>query len=114
MQHRFQLFAHRAMTERDYGGWLAVSIVGDAVMRGRQTSPAGMRAYLRSDDFLVAGFKGQGLTFRSWDQQLRQPVLIAQPLMVISMSPQSGFLHPGNTTDTLGFDQPETQCRLAH
>ncbi|HXS20390.1 MAG TPA: ABC transporter substrate-binding protein [Steroidobacteraceae bacterium] len=114
MQHRFELFAHRPMTERDYGGWLAVSIVGDAVMRGRTVSPAGIRAYLRSDNFLIAGFKGQGLTFRSWDQQLRQPVLIAQPLMVISLSPQSGFLHPGNTTDTLGFDQPETQCRMAH
>jgi ABC transporter substrate binding protein (PQQ-dependent alcohol dehydrogenase system) len=112
MQNRFQLFAHRAMTERDYGGWLAVNIVGDAVMRGRQTSPAGMRAYLRSDGFLVAGFKGEGLTFRTWDQQLRQPVLLAQPLMVVSMSPQNGFLHPGNTSDTLGFDQPETQCRL--
>ncbi|HZT04853.1 MAG TPA: ABC transporter substrate-binding protein [Steroidobacteraceae bacterium] len=114
MQHRFELFAHRQMTERDYGGWLAVNIVGDAVMRGRTVSPAGIRAYLRSDRFLVAGFKGQGLTFRSWDQQLRQPVLIAQPLMIVSISPQSGFLHPGNTTDTLGFDQPETQCRLAH
>jgi ABC transporter substrate binding protein (PQQ-dependent alcohol dehydrogenase system) len=113
MQHRFQLFAHRQMTERDYGGWLAVSIVGDAVMRGNTTSPAGIRAYLRSGRFLIAGFKGQGLTFRTWDQQLRQPVLIAQPLMVISMSPQNGFLHPGNTADTLGFDQPETQCRLA-
>jgi ABC transporter substrate binding protein (PQQ-dependent alcohol dehydrogenase system) len=112
MQNRFRLFAHRDMTERDYGGWLAVNIVGDAVMRGRQTSPAGMRAYLRSDGFLVAGFKGEGLTFRTWDQQLRQPVLLAQPLMVVSMSPQNGFLHPGNTSDTLGFDQPETQCRL--
>ncbi len=112
MQHRFNELAHRQMTERDYGGWLAVNTVGDAVMRGRTVSPAGIRAYLRSDKFLIAGFKGQGLTFRSWDQQLRQPVLIAQPLMVISMSPQSGFLHPGNTTDTLGFDQPETQCRL--
>lgn len=112
MQHRFELFAHRQMSERDYGGWLAVSIVGDAVMRGRTESPAGIRAYLRSDRFLIAGFKGQGLTFRTWDQQLRQPVLIAQPLMVISMSPQNGFLHPGNTTDTLGFDRPETRCRL--
>lgn len=114
MQHRFKLFAHREMTELDYGGWLAVGIIGDAVIRGRTNSPAGIRAYLRSDNFLIAGFKGQGLTFRSWDQQLRQPVLIAQPLMVVSMSPQSGFLHPGNTTDTLGFDQPETRCRLAH
>jgi ABC transporter substrate binding protein (PQQ-dependent alcohol dehydrogenase system) len=114
MQHRFKLFAHREMTERDYGGWLAVNTIGNAVMRGGQTSPAGMRAYLRSSAFLVAGFKGQGLTFRSWDQQLRQPVLLAQPLMVVSMSPQRGFLHPGDTTDTLGFDQPETRCRLAH
>jgi ABC transporter substrate binding protein (PQQ-dependent alcohol dehydrogenase system) len=113
MQNRFQLFAHREMTERDYGGWLAVNIVGDAVMRGRQTSPGGIRAYLRSDGFLIAGFKGEGLTFRTWDQQLRQPVLIAQPLMVVSLSPQAGFLHPENTSDTLGFDQPETQCRLA-
>ncbi len=113
MQHRFKQFAHREMTERDYGGWLAVNIIGDAVIRGRTVSPAGIRAYLRSDNFLIAGFKGQGLTFRTWDQQLRQPVLIAQPLMVISMSPQNGFLHPGYTTDTLGFDQPETQCRLA-
>ncbi|MHB8813044.1 MAG: ABC transporter substrate-binding protein, partial [Steroidobacteraceae bacterium] len=82
MQHRFELFAHRQMTERDYGGWLAVSIVGDAVIRGNTASPAGIRAYLRSGRFLIAGFKGQGMTFRSWDQQLRQPVLIAQPLMV--------------------------------
>jgi ABC transporter substrate binding protein (PQQ-dependent alcohol dehydrogenase system) len=113
MQHRFKLFAHREMTERDYGGWLAVNIAGDAVMRGGATSPAAMRAYLRSDGFLVAGFKGQGLTFRRWDQQLRQPVLLAQPLMVVSMSPQHGYLHPGDTTDTLGFDEPETQCRFA-
>lgn len=113
MQHRFSQFAHREMMERDYGGWLAANIIGDAVMRGRTVSPAGIRAYLRSDAFLIAGFKGQGLTFRSWNQQLRQPVLIAQPLMVISMSPQNGFLHPGNTTDTLGFDQPESQCRFA-
>ncbi|HJS88809.1 MAG TPA: ABC transporter substrate-binding protein [Steroidobacteraceae bacterium] len=112
MQHRFKLFAHREMTERDYGGWLAVNVVGDAVMRGRQTSPVAMRAYLRSSGFLVAGFKGQGLTFRRWDNQLRQPVLLAQPLMVVSMSPQHGFLHPGDTTDTLGFDEPETQCRF--
>jgi ABC transporter substrate binding protein (PQQ-dependent alcohol dehydrogenase system) len=113
MQQRFDLFAHRGMTERDYGGWLAVRIIGNAVMRGRATSPLAMRAYLRSKDFLVAGYKGQGLTFRTWDNQLRQPVLLSQPLMTVSMSPQQGFLHPGYTTDTLGFDQPETECHFA-
>jgi ABC transporter substrate binding protein (PQQ-dependent alcohol dehydrogenase system) len=112
MQQRFDLFAHRAMTERDYGGWLAVRIIGNAVMRADKTSAPAMRAYLRSKDFLVAGYKGQGLTFRRWDNQLRQPVLLSQPLMTVSMSPQPGFLHPGYTTDTLGFDEPETQCHF--
>ena len=68
---------------------------------------------LRSDQFEVAGFKGQALTFRSWDQQLRQPVLLAQALMVVSLSPQEGFLHQKFLTDTLGFDEPETKCVLA-
>ena len=112
MQQRFDLFAHRGMTERDYGGWLAVRIIGNAVMRAGLTSPLAMRKYLRSKDFLVAGYKGQGLTFRRWDNQLRQPVLLSTPLMTVSMSPQHGFLHPGYTTDTLGFDKPETKCHL--
>ena len=112
MQQRFALFAHRGMTERDYGGWLAVRIIGNAVMRAGKTSPMAMRAYLRSKDFLVAGYKGQGLTFRRWDNQLRQPLLLSQPLMTVSISPQQGFLHPGYTTDTLGFEEPETQCRF--
>ncbi len=114
MQQRFDLFAHRGMRERDYGGWLAVRIIGNAVMRAGATSPLAMRKYLRSKDFLVAGYKGQGLTFRRWDNQLRQPVLLSTPLMTVSMSPQHGFLHPGYTTDTLGFDEPETKCHLGH
>jgi hypothetical protein len=28
------------------------------------------------------------------------------------MSPQDGFLHEKFITDTLGYDQPETQCKL--
>lgn len=112
MQHKFKLFAHRPMTERDYGGWLAVRIVGEAVIRSGKTTPAELHDFLTSDQFEVAGFKGEGLTFRRWDQQLRQPVLLAQALMVVSMSPQEGFLHPTNLTDTLGFDEPETKCHF--
>jgi len=113
MQHRFKNFAHREMTERDYAGWLALRIVGEAVIRSGKTAPADLKAYLLSDQFEVAGFKGQGLTFRRWDQQLRQPVLLAQDLLVTSISPQEGFLHPKFLTDTLGFDEPETKCHLS-
>lgn len=113
MQHRFQIAAKRPMLEADYGGWLAVRIIGEAVLRSGKTSAADLATFMRSPKFEVAGFKGQSLTFRSWDQQLRQPVLLATPLMVVSMSPQDGFLHPKFLTDTLGFDQPETQCHFA-
>ena len=68
--------------------------------------------FMKSPAFNVAGFKGQALTFRSWDHQLRQPVLLATPLMVVSMSPQEGYLSPDYLTDTLGFDKPETECRF--
>ncbi len=112
MQHRFKLFAHRNMTEADYAGWLALRVVGEAVIRSGKMSAADLRQFLRSDQFEVAGFKGERLNFRSWDQQLRQPILLAQPLIVVSMSPQQGFLHHRFLTDTLGFDQPETKCHL--
>jgi ABC transporter substrate binding protein (PQQ-dependent alcohol dehydrogenase system) len=113
MQHRFDLAAHRGMTERDYAGWLALRIVGEAVLRSQKTDPVGLRDFLRSDSFKVAGFKGEGLTFRRWDQQLRQPILLAGPLMVVSMSPQEGFLHRKVNTDTLGYDEPESKCHLS-
>jgi ABC transporter substrate binding protein (PQQ-dependent alcohol dehydrogenase system) len=112
MQNRFEKKAGRIMTERDYTAWLAVRIIGEAVVRTGRNSAADVRAYILSDKFEVAGFKGQGLNFRHWDLQLRQPILIAGPRALVSISPQEGFLHPKYLTDTLGFDEPETKCRL--
>jgi hypothetical protein len=43
---------------------------------------------------------------------LRQPVLLAAARTLVSVSPQEGFLHERTELDTLGFDRPETQCRL--
>ncbi len=113
MQNRFERKAGRAMGERDYAGWLAVRIFGEAITRTATASPADVRAYLLSGTFEIAGFKGQGLNFRRWDLQLRQPVLIAGPRALVSISPQEGFLHQKFLTDTLGFDEPETKCRFA-
>lgn len=112
MQNRFERKAGRIMTERDYTAWLAVRIVGEAVTRTSQNAPDALRAYILSDKFEVAGFKGQGMNFRRWDLQLRQPILIAGPRALVSISPQEGFLHPKYLTDTLGYDEPETKCRI--
>jgi len=112
MQHRFEAAAHRTMNERDYAGWLAIRAIGEASIRSGKTETADLGAFMRSKAFELAGFKGQAMTFRPWDQQLRQPVLLASALMVVSLSPQEGYLHPKFLTDTLGFDEPETKCHL--
>jgi ABC transporter substrate binding protein (PQQ-dependent alcohol dehydrogenase system) len=112
MQNRFEKKTGRIMTERDYTAWLAVRIVGEAVTRTSSNTPQTLRDYILSPKFEVAGFKGQGMNFRSWDLQLRQPILIAGPRALVSISPQEGYLHPKYLTDTLGVDEPETKCRL--
>ncbi len=112
MQNRFERAAKRVMTERDYYGWLAVRTFGEAVLRTSKADRKSIKDYLLSKEFAVAGFKGQGLTFRSWDQQMRQPILLSGPRSLVSISPQDGFLHKYYTTDTMGFDKPETKCRF--
>ena len=112
MQRRFERFANRPMTERDYDNWVAVRALGEAVTRTKSADPATLRKYLRSDAFQVAAFKGQPVTFRRWNQQLRQPILLVTPRMLVSVSPQDGFLHQRTPLDTLGYDEPESRCRL--
>ena len=69
-------------------------------------------AELRAPDFAVAAYKGVRLTWRGWNQQLRQPIFLTDGRGVVSVSPQPGFLHQVTELDTLGMDQPETRCRL--
>ena len=45
------------------------------------------------------------VSFRSWNGQLRQPVLLAAPRSMVSVSPQEGYIHPVSELDTLGKDQ---------
>jgi ABC transporter substrate binding protein (PQQ-dependent alcohol dehydrogenase system) len=112
LQHRFIAMTGRWMVERDYTAWAAVRALGEAVIRTGKDDPQTVRNYLLSDQFEVGVFKGIGLSFRPWDQQLRQPILLSSPLMLVSVSPQEGFLHPKTNLDTLGYDAPETKCQL--
>jgi ABC transporter substrate binding protein (PQQ-dependent alcohol dehydrogenase system) len=111
LQSRFQKLAGRRMTAVDYAAWLAVRSLGEAAARTRSADPEKIAAYLRSPQFLVSGFKGQGQSFRPWDGQMRQPVLIAGSRVLVSASPQPGFLHRTSELDTLGPDKDETACK---
>src|SRR6478736_3204231 len=100
MQNRFQRFANRFMLPLDYQAWVAVRAIGEGVMRTGSGEFAPVNAYIRGDQFDLAAFKGQKVTFRKWDGQLRQPIIIAGPDMTVSMSPQEGFLHEHAEVDT--------------
>ncbi len=112
VQRRFEHFSGRWMTERDYNAWLAARIIGEAVTRAQTVDPQALHDYLMSDDFGIAAFKGEALTFRRWNQQLRQPILLVTPRVLVSVSPQDQFLHQRTPLDTLGYDEPESACRL--
>ncbi|NNG05908.1 MAG: ABC transporter substrate-binding protein [Inquilinus sp.] len=111
LHSRFQRQAGRWMTERDYSAWMAVRAIGEAATRAGSVEPGVIANYIRGPDFELAAFKGQGLTFREWDGQLRQPVPLTGPRILVSVSPQEGFLHPFSELDTLGHDRPESDCR---
>ncbi|MBV8934585.1 MAG: ABC transporter substrate-binding protein [Alphaproteobacteria bacterium] len=112
LQERFLRQAKRWMTARDYAAWMAVRAIGEAATRSKSADPAAIVSFIRSDRFELAAYKGARLSFRSWDGQLRQPVLLADPRSLVSVSPQPGFLHQFSELDTLGVDKPETKCRM--
>jgi ABC transporter substrate binding protein (PQQ-dependent alcohol dehydrogenase system) len=109
-QNRFKRLAGRNMDELDYAAWMAVRSIGEAATRTRSGDPQVLIDYMRSPNFELAAFKGQKLTYRPWNAQLRQPIFVATPTIHVSVSPQPGFLHRITVLDTLGVDRPETKC----
>jgi ABC transporter substrate binding protein (PQQ-dependent alcohol dehydrogenase system) len=109
-QRRFEALTGRLMRDEDYQVWLALRVLGEAVTRTGSAEPGVIRDYALSDAFELAAFKGQKLTFRPWNGQLRQPILLTDRQVVVSVSPQDGYLHQVSPLDTLGRDRPETAC----
>ena len=111
IQNRFKEKAGRWMEEQDYAAYLAVRAIGEAATRTGSNEIKQVKDYMLSDAFALQGYKGNPLSFRSWDGQLRQPVLLAAPRSLVAVAPIEGFLHPKTELDTLGYDQPESQCK---
>ena len=107
----FRNFGHK-MSEKDYATWSAVRIIGEAVTRTNSADGERIASYVRGKRFEFAGYKGQKMSFRPWNLQLRQPILLTSPKSLVSVSPQRQFLHERSTLDTLGYDKQETSCQL--
>ena len=109
-QRRFEALTGRYMQEADYDAWLALRVLGEAVTRTGAADVAEVRDYMLSDAFELAAFKGVPVTIRDWNGQLRQPILLYDGRITVSVSPQEGFLHQVSPLDSLGIDRPESAC----
>lgn len=112
LQDRFERLFHRRMMPLDMQAWTGVRMIGEAASRTTSSDPDKIMAYMKGSEFGIAAYKGQRLTLRDWDWQLRQPILLADGRSIVSISPQPGFLHQVTELDTLGIDRPETKCKL--
>ena len=100
------------MTEVDYSAWVGVRAIGEAISRIKNNSVLDIRKYLLSEKFGIGAYKGVKVSFRSWNGQLRQPILLAAARSMVSVSPQEGYIHPVSELDTMGVDKPESTCKF--
>lgn len=118
--HRFERFgapqvsrrlvkaARRLMTAPDWAAWMA----GKALVAAAVAVPKKPEAFAQALAAVeLDGSKGVLLSFRPWDGQLRQPLLLTDGQAVIGTAPVEGVLHPKNVLDTLGADAPERLCK---
>jgi ABC transporter substrate binding protein (PQQ-dependent alcohol dehydrogenase system) len=110
VSRRFAKAAKRAMTTQDWTAWLAgKTLVALAAALPKGNPAAWSKALV---GVTVDGSKGQAMSFRAWDGQLRQPMLLTDGQGVIAQAPIEGLLHPRDVLDTLGADQGEKLCKV--
>ncbi|WGD30672.1 ABC transporter substrate-binding protein [Ancylobacter sp. WKF20] len=112
LQSRFFKLSNRLMQPLDFQMWEGVFSIGSASLKTRSSDPDKVRAQLLSPDYDLPVFKGVAASFRDWDHQLRQPILLTHATNTVTLSPQAGFLHQSSPLDTLGFDRPESTCKF--
>jgi ABC transporter substrate binding protein (PQQ-dependent alcohol dehydrogenase system) len=111
VSRRFHKASKRPMTAHDWTAWLAAK----ALITVASAQPKGPNATWQQalTKVQLDGSKGVNMSFRPWDGQLRQPLLLTDGQGVISQAPIEGILHPVNVLDTIGADVGEKQCKVA-
>lgn len=112
LNKRFEKKAERGMSSTDWAAWMGVKAIAEAIQVKNTTDFKTLTGYFTASDTSMDGFKGNGVSFRLWDHQLRQPLLLHTHNWVIDRAPMKGFLHQVNNLDTLGFDERESTCKF--
>jgi len=99
------------LDETSWAAWAALKMIGEAAVRGGATDAAGLRTFLGTAP-PFDGHKGVALTFRPWDQQLRQPLYIIGPrgregagsFEILAQAPREDL-------DAIGVGLTDTRCQ---
>ncbi|MBI5717705.1 MAG: branched-chain amino acid ABC transporter substrate-binding protein [Burkholderiales bacterium] len=99
----------RPMSAHDWPAWMAGKALAAAAIATPKGPPATFAKALA--ELELDGSKGVLMSFRPWDGQLRQPLLLSDGHGVAALAPLEGVLHPKNNLDALGADAPEKLCK---
>ena len=109
VSRRFAKANKRPMLGQDWAAWMAGKALVQLAVAAPKGTPATWAQALPK--LQLDGSKGVQMSFRAWDGQLRQPLLLSDGQGVISQAPIEGILHPVNVLDTLGADGGEKLCK---
>ena len=112
LNQRFVKKAKRKMLDGDWAAWAAVKVIVESVLRTKSTDFETVTRYLKSDELTLDAYKGTPASFRLWNNQLRQPILLHTHNSVVNRAPLKGFLHPIQNLDTLGVTPERSECRM--
>ena len=96
----------------DWAAWAAVKVIVESVLRTKSMYFEKVTGYLKSDRLTLVAYKGTPASFRPWNNQLRQPILLHTHNAVVDRAPLRGFLHPTQNLDTLGVTSEGSGCRI--
>jgi hypothetical protein len=120
LNNRFLVRFNRPMTADAWCAWVAMKILGEASLRARSVAPRAIGAYLRGATAQFDGHKGRPLSFRPWDNQLRQPVYVIAPasgsarrLIIESPAPGSTGATSREVLDRIGTGATNSTCRIS-
>ena len=120
LNSRFRKKFNQPMDSRAWANWAAVKMIGEAVVRTADAEGPHLVRYFESEP-PFDGHKGESLTFRYWNHQLRQPIYLLAPSSSVGDSPRlrlelttqvpvSGIEIGGDRIDSIGISQSDTGC----
>ncbi len=101
-----------AMTDAEFAAWSAVKLISNSISTSKQIAALDLTALLNDPATQVDLYKGTRGSIRQWNNQLRQPILLSTADAVVAIAPMPKYLHQKHYVDTLGLDEPESNCQL--